>query len=130
VEPVSFPSLVGYAALMNRAELRRLARIGAEARLEALQREIASLHQAFPDLRQRRSTAAPNPYTAGVRSAVAGVREALEGAVTRRRPKMSTQARKRIAEAQRKRWAEWRAKRDKAGEGNPSASAGGSRKKR
>ena len=73
---------------MTRAELRRLARIGAEARLEALQREIASIHQAFPDLR-RRSTAAVNPYTAGVRSAVAGVREALEGAVTRRRPKMS-----------------------------------------
>ena len=92
---------------MERSELRRLARVGAEARLEALQREIASIHQAFPDLRQRRSTAAPSPYTGGVR-------KASEGAVTRRRPKMSPQARKRIAEAQRKRWAEWRAKNAKS----------------
>src|SRR6476620_6187692 len=95
---------------MTRAELRRLARLGAEARLEALQREIASIHQAFRNLRQRRSTAAANPHTVGAWNAVAGVREALEGAVTRRRPKMSPQGRQRIAQAQRKRWAEWRAK--------------------
>jgi hypothetical protein len=95
---------------MTQAELRRLARIGAEARLEALEREIASIHQAFPDLRQRHSTAAPNQYTAEVRSAVAGVRGAVEGAVTRRRPRLSPQARKRIGEAQRKRWAALRAK--------------------
>jgi hypothetical protein len=98
---------------MTRAELHRLARVGAEARLETLQREIASLLQAFPDLRQRLSTAA-NPYMSAVRSAVAGVREAVEGAVTRRRPKMSAQARKRIAAAQRKRWAKWRAKNAKS----------------
>jgi hypothetical protein len=119
---------------MNRAELLRLARIGAESRLAELQREIASLHQAFPDLRQRRSTAAPNPYTAGVRSAVAGVREALKGAVTRRRPKMSRQARMRIAEAQRKRWAEWRAVQHKSEQGKPAVTqkrpAGAARKKR
>ena len=42
------------------------------------------------------------------------MKEALEGAVTRRRPKMSRQARKRIAEAQRRRWAEWRAKNAKS----------------
>jgi hypothetical protein len=95
---------------MTQAELRRLARIAAEARLEVLQREIASIHQAFPDLWQRRSTAASNPYTTGVRSAVAGVRGAVEGAVTRRRPRLSLEARKRIADAQRKRWAELKAK--------------------
>jgi hypothetical protein len=96
-------------AHMTQEELHRLAQIGAEARLEALQQEIATIHRTFPDLRRGRSTAAPNPYTAGVRKAVAGVREAVEGAVTRRRPKMSAEARKRIAEAQRKRWAEWKA---------------------
>jgi hypothetical protein len=89
---------------MTRDELRRLARIGAEARLETLEREIAAIYQVFPDLRRERSSAAPNPYTAGVRGAV-------EGAVTRqRRPPLSLQARKRIARAQRKRWAEWKAK--------------------
>jgi hypothetical protein len=51
-------------------------------------------------LRTRPSTL--NPFTEGVR-------EALRGAVTRRRPpRLSPQARKRIADAQRKRWAEWR----------------------
>jgi hypothetical protein len=89
---------------MTREEVRRWARIGAEARLEALQREIAAIYQVFPDLRSGRS--APNPYTAGVR-------EAVQGAVTRRRPRLSLQARKRIAEAQRKRWAELKAKQPK-----------------
>jgi hypothetical protein len=87
---------------MTPAEVRRWARIGAEARLEALEREIAAIYHVFPDLRSRRSTT--NPYTAGVR-------EALKGAVTRRRPpRLSPQARKRIAEAQRKRWAELKAR--------------------
>jgi hypothetical protein len=126
-----WPALL--STFMTAAELRRLARIGAEARLGALQREIASIHQAFPDLRRRRSPGAPNPYTAGARSAVGGVRGALKGAVTRRRPKMSRQARTRIAAAQRKRWAEWRAKHAET-EGKEGASharaKGGSRKKK
>ena len=44
---------------MERSELLRFARVGAEARLEALQREIASIRQAFPHLagaRQPRPT--------------------------------------------------------------------------
>ena len=95
---------------MNQAELRRLARVGAEARLEALQREIGAIYQTFPELQTGR-TRAQSPVTAGVRSAV-------EGAVTRRRrPRLSPQARKRIAEAQRKRWAKWRAKNGKAAKG-------------
>jgi len=114
---------------MTQAELRRLARLGAEARLEALQREIAAIYQVFPELRGGRSTAAQNPYTAGVRSAVAG-------AVTRRRrPGMSREARKRIAEAQRKRWELWRAKNGKAAEegaagiSNPKPAAKARKKK-
>jgi len=117
---------------MTQKELRRLARIGAEACLEALQREIGAIYQVFPELRAGRSARTPNPYTAGVRSAV-------EGAVTRRRPRrMSREARKRIAEAQKKRWAEWKAKHGYTDEGsgtstqNPSAGRvrQGSRKKR
>ena len=84
---------------MTNAELRRLARIVAEARLEALEREIAAIYAVFPELRTGRS--APNE----------GVREALKRAVTRRRrPRLSPKARKRIAEAQRKRWTELKAK--------------------
>jgi hypothetical protein len=41
------------------------------------------------------------------------VRAAVQRAVTRRRPRLSPQARKRIAEAQRKRWAELKAKQAK-----------------
>jgi hypothetical protein len=103
---------------MTPAEVRRWARIGAEARLAALEREIAAIYQVFPDLKVGRS--APNPYTAGVRAAV-------EGAVTRRRRRrLSPQARKRIAEAQRKRWAELKAKQAKPeqGEGSSVQSAG------
>jgi hypothetical protein len=85
---------------MTQAELRRLARIGAEARLEALEREVAAIYQIFPELRTERS--ASNPFTEGVRAA-------LKGAVTRRR-RFSAETRKRMAEAQRKRWAELKAK--------------------
>ena len=46
------------------------------------------------------------PIHGGREERVAGVGDAFDGVVTRRRPKMSRQARKRIAEAQRKRWAE------------------------
>ena len=35
---------------LNGEQLRRLARLGAEARLEELRREAAAIHQAFPDL--------------------------------------------------------------------------------
>jgi hypothetical protein len=90
---------------MTSAELRRLARLGAEARLEALQREISAIYSTFPELGTGRS--ATNPFTESVRQAV-------QGAVTRRRRRlMSREARNRIAEAQRKRWAEWKAKQAK-----------------
>ena len=95
---------------MDKAELFRLARIGAEARLVSLQREIDVIYQRFPDLRSARPAQAQNPYTAGVRSAVAGVREAVQGAVTRRRS-LSPEARKRISDAQKRRWANHKAER-------------------
>lgn len=69
-----------------------------------LQREIEVIYQRFPELRPERPARAQNPYTAGVRSAVAGVRAAVEGAVTRRRS-LSPEGRKRVSEAQKRRWA-------------------------
>ena len=105
---------------MTQEELRRLARVGAEARLTALQQEMTAIYRAFPDL--RRTSTPANPYTAGVKSAVAGVRGAVKGAVRRRRRfKMPLEARQRIAEAQRKRWADWKAQRS-AAEGGVKAS--------
>ena len=117
---------------MTQQELRRLARLGAEARLRELEREIAAIHTTFPDLRSPRRVPTGNPYTSDVERAVAGVPRAIAGAVTRRRrPRMSREARERIGEAQRKRWKEWRAKNGKAAEGTAgSQPVAKSRKKR
>ena len=108
---------------MDKAELFRLARVGAEARLVSLQREIDVIYQRFPDLRRARPEQSQNPYTAGVRSAVAGVRGAVEGAVTRRRS-LSPEARKRISEAQKRRWVNEKAQR------SANSAAGASDRKR
>jgi hypothetical protein len=93
---------------MDRAEFLRLARVGAEERLANIQRELEAIYLRFPELRSARSAQTSNPYTAGVRAAVSGVRAAVERAVTRRRARFSPEARRRIAEAQRKRWAAYR----------------------
>ena len=87
---------------MTVQELHRLARIGAEARLGELQREIEAIGRAFPDLRsglsKQSSTNAP----------------ADRMTPRRRRRKMSAAAKKAVSLAQKKRWAEWRKKNGKA----------------
>lgn len=78
---------------LSRDELQRLARLGARARLEELQREEAAIRHAFPDLfrgGRRRKAAAP---------AAAG---------GRRRRGMSAAARKAVSVRMRKYWAERR----------------------
>jgi hypothetical protein len=88
---------------MNQQDLRRLARIGAEARLGELQREIEAIERAFPGLR------------------LGGTgRKSSDGDPARRVPKrhgrtrkMSVAARKAVSLAQKKRWAEWRKKRER-----------------
>jgi hypothetical protein len=91
---------------MTSAELRRLARLGAEARLEAVQREISAIYATFPELRRGRPATKPSTD---------GATQARKGTVTPHpRRTMSREARKRIAEAQRKRWAEWKAKQTRA----------------
>ena len=85
---------------MTEQELRRLARIGAEARLGELQREIEAIYRTFPDLRSgatKATTALQSPPKR-----------------RRRRRRMSAAARKAVSLAQKKRWAEWRRKNGKA----------------
>jgi hypothetical protein len=84
--------LEGLVANLNTEQLRRLARLGAIARLEQLKQEEADIRAEFPEL-----------FGRGRRAAVADV--AKPG---RRRKKMSSAARKAVSERMRKYWAERR----------------------
>jgi hypothetical protein len=80
-------------ANLNQEQLRRLARLGAVARLEQLREEEAAIRAEFPELfgRGRRDNG-------GVAAA----------APTRSRRKMSAEGRKAVSERMRKYWAERR----------------------
>jgi hypothetical protein len=80
-------------ANLNTEQLRRLARLGAIARLEQLKQEEADIRAEFPELfgRGRRATVADVPR-----------------AGRRRRKRMSPAARKAVSERMRKYWAERR----------------------
>jgi hypothetical protein len=81
-------------ANLTQEQLRRLARLGAMARLEQLRQEEAAIRAEFPELfgRGRKETTA---------------REKPASAASRRRP-MSASARKAVSERMRKYWAERR----------------------
>lgn len=81
---------------LNRDQLQRLARLGAQARLEELRQEEAAIRAAFPDLFRGRARG---------RTAAAG---APAKTVRRRRRGMSAAARKAVSERMRKYWAERR----------------------
>ena len=103
---------------MDKAELIRLARLGAKVRLAELHREVQAIHAAFPGLRSGRKAASVQ------RSSTSP---------THRRRRMSSEARKRIADAQRKRWAVWKANQPRLAEGRAAGHArasGRSRKKK
>jgi len=78
--------------------IHELARIGTAARIAQLRAEIAELERAFPGARGR-----------GGRPAAAAEGDAAQPAKRKRR-KMSAAARKRISDAQKKRWAKYKAK--------------------
>jgi len=84
------------------SELQRFAAIGAAARIQELQQEIERIRTAFPQLRQGGSVdvVQRNPTPTSTPK--------------RRRRKMSAAAKKAIGLAQKKRWAEWRNKKDAA----------------
>ena len=77
---------------LSRVELHRLARLGAKARLDELQREQAAIRQAFPDL-----------FRGGARKG-AGRRPGRR----RRQFNMSAAARKAVSLRMKKYWAERR----------------------
>ncbi|HKC55961.1 MAG TPA: hypothetical protein VKC35_07535 [Vicinamibacterales bacterium] len=80
-------------ANLNQDQLRRLARLGAQARLEELRQEEAAIRSSFPDLFGRvRRTQAVNG----------------QASTARRRPAMSAAARKAVSTRMRKYWAERR----------------------
>jgi hypothetical protein len=81
----------------NALDIRRLALIGAQARLAEITVESAKILSVFPELRGSRSGEATDTS-----SVSASPRP------RRRRTKMSAEARRRIAEAQKRRWSEWR----------------------
>ena len=110
---------------MTQEELHRLARIGAEARLQELQDEIQSIHAAFPDL--RRSGSAQGQTAARVEKNGSAAEPTRK---QRRRRKMSADARKRIGDAQRKRWAEWKATQGTAESGAGVSAHGRAQKKK
>jgi len=83
---------------MKQQELIRYARIGAQARLETLQREIDGLLRQFPGLSRG---SAQGKGRLG--------KAAAEGGASPKR-NMSPAARKRISDAAKKRWTEWRKK--------------------
>lgn len=76
-------------------DMRHWARLGAEQRLHQLAQETAAIHAAFPELRQVRPS--------GKASLAAAAK------AKRRRPRLSADARKRISEAQKARWAKQKA---------------------
>jgi hypothetical protein len=90
-------------ANLNQDQLRRLARLGAVARLEQLRQEEAAIRAEFPELFGRgRRPAAVADNTAGGRRR------------RRRRKAMSPAARKAVSERMRKYWAARRKAKAKA----------------
>lgn len=82
---------------MDEQELRRLAKMGASARLAELERERAALLRAFPGLRAAASQSADESHAA----AVSPVRK-------RRRRRMSAANRKAVSLRMKRYWAERR----------------------
>ena len=87
---------------LSQEQLQRLARLGAQARLEELRREEAAIRAAFPDLFGGRGRGRKPRASAPA------------AAQPRRRRSMSAAARKAVSERMRKYWAERRRAKGKA----------------
>ena len=95
--PVSIRLTETRVSVAKRVDLRRWALVGAEQRLVQIADETAAIHRAFPELRGRakRSSSTDSSDSPPRKH--------------RRRRKMSAEARKRISDAQKARWAKQRA---------------------
>jgi hypothetical protein len=82
---------------LDNFDLRKYARAGAEVRLKEIDAERQQIFSAFPELRSGAASTERQP-----RAAKAGA--------GRKRRRMSAEARKRISDAQKRRWAAHRAK--------------------
>jgi hypothetical protein len=89
-------------------DIRAWALIGAEQRLVQLAEEAAAIHQQFPELRQR---SGGRGRAARSTTSDANATESTDGrrGPRRRRRTMSADARRRISEAQKARWAKQKA---------------------
>lgn len=85
------------ASDLSRDDLRRLARIGAQRRLEDLRREEAAILAAFPDLTRRGGRGTRTDAPAG--EAAAPTRRRV------RRRKMSAAEKRQVSERMKKYWA-------------------------
>lgn len=92
---------IGAEDTLDKFNWRDYARAGATARLREIEDERAAILAAFPDLRGARSSKGrPRRLAAASPTPPA----------TRKRRRLSAAARRRISEAQKKRWAEQKAK--------------------
>jgi hypothetical protein len=90
-------------------DLRAWALKGAELRLVEIAEEAAAIHRTFPELRDRASG-----MTGGATQTAASQPQRRRGRRKGRRRNLSAEGRSRIAEAARKRWAEWKARKGEA----------------
>lgn len=97
-------------ANLNQEQLRRLARLGAMARLTQIREEESAIRAEFPELFGGGGRSSSRGRRGGRRaSARAGEAASAGGATQRRRRKgMSPAARKAVSERMRKYWAERR----------------------
>jgi hypothetical protein len=91
------------AADLSPDELRQLARLGAQRRLEELRQEEAAIRAAFPDLDRPRSGRGLARRRRGAKPA--GAIGAAQPAATRRRRTMNAAQRRAVSERMKKYWA-------------------------
>ncbi len=89
-------------------DMKKLARIGAAARLAELEREIAALKRVFPGLK----VVSADVIEAPLSEADAAERLARKAAARRRRKPMTSTERKAVSERMKKYWAERRKQKD------------------
>ena len=93
-------------------DVRRWAVMGAEARLLQISEEAAAIYRAFPELRKGGGQAISGRGRGRGRGRAKAAAAAVEGgtAQPRKKRRLSAAARKRISDAQKRRWAKHRQK--------------------
>ena len=95
---------------MTATDINQLARLGAIGRLQELEAERESILRMFPDLRANRGESAKRGRGRTPAAATAPPQPTAAAPARRGPRRMSAEARKRISDAQKKRWAAQKAK--------------------